>query len=260
MSERSDTTPRDAGPRDEAAPSPVLVTGAAGSLGGSVVTRLLAAGRPVLAVDVDEGSLEELTDRCGGGDGGRLTVRAADLTDAGEVAAAFDALAALAAESGGAPLAVAHLVGGFRYARLAEMEDDDWSFLWRINVHASFLVLREAARRFREGRSGEGGALVAVSAPAALEGAAGVGAYSASKAAVLRLVETLAREVADAGARANAVLPGTMDTPDNRRAMPDTDPSGWVPTERVAAVVQYLLGAEASAVNGAAVRVPGPTL
>lgn len=257
MADRSEGPAADASDptRPEAAASPetdrpVLVTGAAGALGGSVVARLTGAGRRVLAVDVDEGSLRELAARCREGS---VTVHAADLTDAGEVGAVFDAYAA---EAGDGPLAVAHLVGGFRYEKLADMEDDDWSFLWRVNVHSTFLVLREAARRFAAG----GGSLVAISAPAALEGEAGVGAYSATKAAVLRLVESVAREMADDGGRANAVLPGTMDTPDNRRSMPDADPAGWVSTDQVAAVVHYLLGDEAAAVNGAAVRVPGPTL
>jgi NAD(P)-dependent dehydrogenase (short-subunit alcohol dehydrogenase family) len=99
-----------------------------------------------------------------------------------------------------------------------------------------------------------------VSAPAALLGEAGVGAYAATKAAVLRLVESLAREMAPFGGRANAVLPGTMDTAENRRAMPDADPAGWVPTDDVAAVIHQLTTPAARAVNGAAVRVPGPDL
>ncbi|RPH52766.1 SDR family oxidoreductase, partial [bacterium] len=89
---------------------------------------------------------------------------------------------------------------------------------------------------------------------------AGVGAYSGAKAGVLRMVESLAREMAPFGGRANAVLPGTMDTPANRASMPDADPSTWVATEAVAAVIHDLTTPAMAAVNGAAVRVPGPTL
>ena len=74
------------------------------------------------------------------------------------------------------------------------------------------------------------------------------------------MVESLAREMSPFGGRANAVLPGTMDTPANRAAMPDTDPSQWAKTEDVAAVIHFLAGPGAVAVNGAAVRVPGPSL
>lgn len=231
-------------------PARTLVTGAAGALGQSVVRRFVAEGRPVLAVDVDEASLEDLV---ASAPEGAVAPRAADLTEADAVVELFDAAEA----RGGAPPAVAHLVGGFRYAPLAETSDSDWRFLWQLNVHSTFLVLREAARRFE--RAG-GGALVAVSAPAALEGAAGVGAYGATKAAVLRLVESLAREMAGFGGRANAVLPGTMDTPANREAMPDTDPSEWASTDEVARVIHFLTTPAAAQVNGAGVRVPGPTL
>ena len=230
--------------------APVLVTGAAGALGASVVRRFLAAGSRVLAVDADRAALDGLA---AAAPPGTVTVHAADLTDGAAVAAVFDAAEA----DGGTPPAVAHLVGGFRHAELAEMSDRDWDFLWRVNVGTTFNVCREASRRFR---AAGGGALVAVSAPAALAGEAGVGAYAATKAAVLRLVEALAREMAPFGGRANAVLPGTMDTPANRRAMPGTDPAGWVSTDDVAAVIHHLTTPAARAVNGAAVRVPGPDL
>jgi len=77
---------------------------------------------------------------------------------------------------------------------------------------------------------------------------------------VLRMVESLAREMAPFGGRANAVLPGTMDTPANRAAMPDSDPSQWAKTDDVASVIHFLTTPAAVAVNGAAVRVPGPSL
>ena len=95
---------------------------------------------------------------------------------------------------------------------------------------------------------------------AALLGEAGVGGYAATKAGVLRMVESLAREMAPFGGRANAVLPGTMDTPANRTAMPDAVPATWVPTGDVASAIHFLTTPAAIAVNGAAVRVPGPTL
>jgi NAD(P)-dependent dehydrogenase (short-subunit alcohol dehydrogenase family) len=73
------------------------------------------------------------------------------------------------------------------------------------------------------------------------------------------MVESLAREMAPFGGRANAVLPGTMDTAANRAAMPAADPSQWAKTGDVAAVIHFLTTPAAAAVNGAAVRVPGPT-
>jgi NAD(P)-dependent dehydrogenase (short-subunit alcohol dehydrogenase family) len=256
-------------------PGRVLVTGAAGALGGSVVRRFLAAGARVLAADRDAAALAALAEAAGadgrdraaapgsaagsgaaeraGHDSAALETAALDLADPAAVAALFDR----AERGGGAPSAVAHLVGGFRMAPLAETSDDDWRFLLTVNLETTFLVLREAARRFA---AAGGGSLVAVSAPAALLGEAEVGPYSATKAAVLRLVESLARELEGCGARANAVLPGTMDTPANRAAMPEADASRWVSTDAVAEVVFHLTTPAAGAINGAAIRVPGPAL
>ncbi|MBV8202805.1 MAG: SDR family oxidoreductase [Acidobacteria bacterium] len=225
----------------------VLITGASGALGGSVVRRFLAAGERVLAVyATDPGDLAQLAPA------DRLAVRQADLGSTAEVERLFGE--ELATET--APV-VAHLVGGFRYGRLAGLSDDDWSFLMRVNLETTFRVARECARCFE--RAG-GGALIVVASPAGLLGEAGVAAYAAAKAGALRLVESLAREVAPFGGRANAVLPGTMDTPANRRAMPDADPAKWVSTKAVAEVIYYLGSPAGAAVNGAAVRVPGPGL
>lgn len=228
----------------------VLITGAAGALGRSVVRRFVAEGDRVLAVDHSEAALAELARSA---PAGAVTPRVADLTSTDEVGRVFDETEA----ESGIPRAVVHLVGGFRWSRFADLSDDDWSYLMALNLETTFRVFRESARRFE--RAG-GGALVAVSAPAALLGEAGVGGYAAAKAGVLRMVEALAREIAPKGARANAVLPGTMDTPANRAAMPDADPAEWVTTEAVASVIHFLTTPAAAGVNGAAVRVPGRTL
>ncbi|MES1245816.1 MAG: SDR family oxidoreductase [Acidobacteriota bacterium] len=228
----------------------VLITGAAGALGRSVVQRFLDGGDRVLAVDANEAALAELTDLA---PSDVLSVRRVNLADSGEVERLFDD----AERTSGIPTAVVHLVGGFRWGRFAELTDKDWSYLVTLNLETTFRVFRECARRFE--RAG-GGAVVAVSAPAALLGEAGIGGYAAAKAGVLRMVESLAREMAPFGGRANAVLPGTMDTPANRAAMPDADPSQWATTDAVASVIHFLTTPAAASVNGAAVRVPGRTL
>lgn len=227
--------------------SGVLITGASGALGASVVRRFLAGGQRVLAVyGSAPGELAGLAPP------DRLALLQADLGST----AAVERLFAEEPATWTAPV-VAHLVGGFRYGRLSEVSDEDWAFLIRVNLETTFRVVRQCARCFE--RAG-GGALVVVSSPAALLGEAGVAAYAAAKAGTLRLVESLAREVAPFGGRANAVLPGTMDTPANRRAMPAADAATWVSTEAVAEVIYYLGTPAASGVNGAAIRVPGPAL
>jgi 3-oxoacyl-[acyl-carrier protein] reductase len=220
-----------------------IITGASGALGASVVRRFIAGGDEVVAVAGSEGK-----DLSSLGPADRLTVRHADLSSTAEVDSLFAAAP---------PAVVAHVAGGFRYGKMGEIGDDDWAYLLRVNLETTFRVARACARAFE--RAG-GGALVVVASPAALLGEAGMGAYAASKAGALRLVESLAREMAPFGGRANAVLPGTMDTPANRRDMPGAETARWVSTESVAEVIYYLTTAGAAGVNGAAVGVPGPGL
>jgi NAD(P)-dependent dehydrogenase (short-subunit alcohol dehydrogenase family) len=227
-----------------------LITGATGALGGSVVRRFLAAGGRVLAAGTRESELAELARSA---PAQAVAVRRVDLAS---TAACAELFADWRREAGPTPVVV-HLVGGFRYAPLAETTDEDWSALVAINLETSFRVLRESARAFAAAGAG---ALVAVSSPAALLGEPGVGAYAATKAAVLRLVESLAREVGPLGARANALLPGTIDTAANRAAMPQADRSRWVSTEAVAEAAWFLTTPAAAGINGAAVRVPGKGL
>lgn len=226
----------------------VLVTGAAGALGREVVTRFLDQGAGVLAVDVTDAALEPLAQINGAE---RLACRSVDLLDSEAVRTLFAEL------SWGPRPSVVHLVGGFDYVSVADCTDAQWQRLLDLNLGTTLRVLRESARSFATDR---GGVLLAVSSPFAVRAAAGVGAYAAVKAGVLRLVEAWALEMASFGGRANAVLPGTMDTPANRAAMPDSDPKTWVDPAAVARVIHFLTTEEASSISGAAIPVPGPTL
>jgi len=222
----------------------VVVTGAGGYLAAAVLTRCVAEGWRVIAVDVAERRLERV--RAAFGED-QVETLGLDLAEDG----AIDRLLARGAP---APLRVAHLVGGFAYAPLAETDDQTWRQQQEVNLDTSFRVLRACARAFAGGRSGS---VVAVASPHALRTPAGVSAYAAAKAGVLRLVEGLAAEL-PRGARANAVLPSTMDTPANRKAMPDVDPATWVSTEEVAEVIVFLLSDRARGVSGAFVEVGRP--
>jgi len=86
---------------------------------------------------------------------------------------------------------------------------------------------------------------------------ASASAYGASKAAVVSLAQAVAAEVLSHGVRVNAILPSTLDTPANRRAMPDVDPSLWVTTDSAAGVIAFLLSDEARDISGAAIPVYG---
>ena len=101
------------------------------------------------------------------------------------------------------------------------------------------------------------GRIIAIGSRAALEPGAGVGAYSASKAAMVSLIRTVALENKDAGITANVILPGTMDTPANRKFMPNADVSKWVQPAAIAALITWLASDAGKDVNGAAIPVYG---
>jgi NAD(P)-dependent dehydrogenase (short-subunit alcohol dehydrogenase family) len=219
----------------------VLVTGGGGALGSAVVARCLAEGWRVIALDAAERRLERVREAHAGA---AVETALVDLADSASVDAFF------ARDLGSAPR-VAHLVGGFAYGPLAELDDQTWRSQIEVNLDTTFRLFRGCARAFA--RAGAG-SLVAVSSPHALSTPANVAAYAAAKAGVLRLVQGLAAELGPAG-RVNAVLPQTMDTPANRAAMPDVDPARWVRTEDVAEVIAFLLSDRARGVSGAFVEV-----
>jgi NAD(P)-dependent dehydrogenase (short-subunit alcohol dehydrogenase family) len=102
-----------------------------------------------------------------------------------------------------------------------------------------------------------GGRIVTVGATAALQGGAHMGAYSASKSALVRLSESMAAELKAHGINVNCVLPSIIDTPDNRAAMPDGDPTRWVAPQALAEVIAFLCSDGARAIHGATIPVRG---
>ena len=219
----------------------IIVTGAAGNLGRVTTARLLAAGAHVVAFDRPGHMLDSLA----GPD--RLTITPiADLADQAACTAAVQAVGPLHG--------VVHTVGGFAFAGLADSGPDLWEQQFRLNVITTLNVLRAAIVPMRAAKAGS---LVAVGAGAAQRAPSGMSAYAAAKSAVHRMVESFADELKSDGIRVNSVLPGTMDTPQNRAAMPDADPARWTKLEEVAATIEFLLSDAATGITGALVPVPG---
>jgi NAD(P)-dependent dehydrogenase (short-subunit alcohol dehydrogenase family) len=146
-----------------------------------------------------------------------------------------------------------NVAGGFVWETLGEGSWASWERMYRINVQTAFEASRLALPALRASR----GAIVNVSAAATARAGAGMGAYTAAKSAVSRLTEALAAEELANGVRVNAVMPSVIDTPANRRDMPDADPGRWVTPTEIAEVVAFLLSPAASGVTGALVPVVG---
>jgi len=220
-----------------------IVTGAAGNLGGAVARLLASRGARVVAVDVSQDALNHLS--LSGS--AHLVLAGHDLADV----SACNRIVERALKEVGKIDLLACTVGGFTMAPLAESGPEQWDFMFGLNVKTTLNICRAVVPAMQ---AGGGGSIVCVGSAAALRGTSQLGAYAATKSAVLRLVETMAAELRSSHIRVNAVLPTTMDTPQNRAAMPDADPAQWVSPEQVAEVMAFLLSDAASAVTGASIQ------
>jgi|SRR5215469_10255437 len=150
---------------------------------------------------------------------------------------------------------LAHTVGGFAGGQsVVQTDEATFQQMMDLNLNSLFHILRAAIPILRRSGSGR---IIAIGSRAAVEPGAGVSAYSASKAAMLSLMKTVALENGDAGVTANVILPGTMDTSANRKAMPGADFSKWVQPANVASLVLWLAGDAAKEISGAAIPIYG---
>jgi len=227
----------------------VMVTGAAGNLGAALAARFAALGSRLALLDRSAERLERARDEL---DLPSSTVLLpSDLTAADSVAAAVEKAVT---RLGGIDV-LANIAGGFTMGPpLHETPASDWDLMMELNVRSVFNTCRAVIPHMLRQGSGR---IVNVSARAALEGKARMGPYCASKAAVLTLTESLAAEHRLDGINVNCILPGTVDTPQNRAAMPDADFSRWVPPAALADVVVFLASEASRAVTGAAIPVYG---
>ncbi len=219
----------------------VVITGASGGLGTAVTAAFRASSARVAAVD-----------RAGQGEAGeRFVPLRADLsTPEGAQGVAQAVLARW-----GRLDVLTHLVGGFAGGQsLADSDEALFDRLFQLNARTALSMFRAAIPPMR--KQG-GGRILAIGSRSAAEPSPQSGVYAASKAALVSLVRTLAAENADRGITANVVLPGTMDTPANRAAMPSADFSSWVPPEQVASLLVFLASDDASAINGAVIPIYG---
>lgn len=226
----------------------VMVTGAVGNLGQATAGVLQGFGARTVLIDRVADRLRkaypELADSKD-----HLLAGDVDATDSGKMSAVVQA----AVDRFGRVDGLVNTVGTFRGGKPAHEESDDtWHLLFEVNVKAVLSACRAVVPAMTEQKSGQ---IVNVASKAALSGVAGLSAYSASKSAVMRLTESMAAELWDSGIRANCVLPGTIDTPQNRAAMPNADHSKWTPPEDIAKVVAFLLSDLAGRISGAAIPI-----
>jgi NAD(P)-dependent dehydrogenase (short-subunit alcohol dehydrogenase family) len=221
----------------------VFITGAKGGLGTFVTKRFLATGDTVVGVSRTI-SREDFPEP-------NFVPLPVDFTKAAAVRQTVDSVAAA---HGGLNVLV-HVLGGFAGGRtVADMDDATWEQMHDLNLTSAFYVLRAAIPHLR--KSGDG-RIVAVGSLTAVAPHAGLGAYVTFKSALTTLVQTVALENRDAGLTANIVLPGTMDTPGNRKSMPNADFSKWAKPEDVAELIVWLADERAGHISGNTFPIEG---
>ena len=224
-----------------------VITGGFGALGQVVAAAAIEHGFNVAVLGHTAEPSADLAKRLGPNalflGGVDLADEAAATKAVGEVMSRFGRIDALL-----------NIAGGFRWIKIEDSRSADLEFLFRMNVQTTVNAVRAALPALKASPSAR---IVNVGALAAEKATAGMGPYSASKAAVLRLTEALAEELKDAGVTVNAVMPSIIDTAQNRADMPKADFSRWVAPTDLAEVMLFLASEKARAVTGALIAVRG---
>ncbi len=227
----------------------VIITGAVGNLGSVVAREFATAGAHLVLTDRATDRIERSFADMSVGE--HLLLGGVDVTDEQSVTA----MSRRAVDRFGGIDTLVNTVGGFRAGTpLHETPLDTWELMHNLNARSVFIVSRAVVPHLLERG---GGHIISVAAGAGLMGKAGMAAYSASKSAVIRLTESMSEELKERGINVNCVLPGTLDTPQNRKALPDADTRQWVKPESLAKVIVYLASPAARDIHGVALPVFG---
>ena len=230
----------------------VIVTGATGNLGTAVAHTFDKAGAKLALFDRN---LDHVQHQFSAWDGSErhLFVAPVDATDSDSMRQAVAQVVA----RWGAPYALVNIVGGYRAGDLVhETSLETWDFMLDLNARSAFLAAQIVVPHMLETGAGT---IINIGARPGLKGTARHAAYAVAKAGVIRLTESLSAELKQQGVRVNCILPGTIDTPQNREQMPDADFERWVTPEALAAVIYFLCSDAAAAIHGAAIPAYGLT-
>ena len=225
-----------------------IVTGGSGGIGSAIAARLGSEGCRVVLAALTQPELDkaaELTKAAGAPDAFGMVC---DVSDEAQV----EATAKACIDRFGRIDAIVNNAGLMSFKALPDFTEDDWLKVLKVDLLGAMHFTRQAFQHMQKG-----GAIVNIAAKAAFDHAAGASAYAASKAAAVAMVECLAEDLRGTGVRVNSVLPSIIDTPANRRAMPNADFAKWPKPEDIARVILFLCSDEARLIHGAAIPVYG---
>lgn len=220
-----------------------LITGAKGGVGSFVTNTFLEAGAFVVGTSrsITQSDFPVAT----------FTADSVDFTKSSDV----NQMVERVMKQFGRLDILVHVLGGFAGGTtVASTDDATWDQMRDLNLNSAFYVLRAAIPHLRNSGSGR---IVVIGSLAAVEPHAGLAAYVTFKSALSMLVRTVALENKDAGLTANVILPGTMDTPANRKSMPNADFTKWLQPQDVADLVLWLANENAAHITGAVIPIDG---
>lgn len=227
----------------------VIITGGTGALGYAVTTAFLQAGAKVLVTFTRETEFDALKSRVGGHAAALRGVKTNVLDEA-----SVQAMAQEAAEPGRIDVLV-NLVGGFLGGvPVVDMTLAQWDNIINLNLKSAFLCCKHVVPVMMQQRSGR---IINIGSQGGLHGGDGISAYGAAKAALINFTQSLAAEGKRFNINVNTVVPGNIDTPANRQAMPNADFTKWVSPQALAQVILFLASEQANAITGAVIPVLG---
>jgi NAD(P)-dependent dehydrogenase (short-subunit alcohol dehydrogenase family) len=229
--------------------SVVIVTGAGGNLGSALAREFARRSVRLVCVEHNSDALEKLADSLPASDD-ILHIGGLDLAD---LASCQEAVEKTLAKFGRID-ALANTVGGFQMGPVGETGMNQWEQLFRMNARTAYAISAAVLKPMQHAGYGR---IVHIAAAPGLKANANQAAYAASKAAVIRLTEAIAAENRDKRITANCILPGTIDTPQNRSAMPNANTSNWVQPTDIAKLIGFLVSPAAGLVTGAAIPATG---
>lgn len=228
----------------------IFIAGAGGNLGSSVAAMFIKTGANLVLVDYSDEKLQRLFPELIDSDR-HLVFQGIDINNhtslnlvINKAMEKFDRIDVLVNTVGG-------YLGGFP---IHETSDENWDMLFNLNARAVFNLSRAIIPIMKEAKSGK---IINIAARRGLKGAANQAAYSAAKSAVIRLTEAMAQELKNDDVNVNCILPGTIDTPQNRASMPNADYSRWITPDAIAEVILFLASDAAGAISGASIPVYG---
>ncbi len=226
-----------------------IITGGTGGLGKSVVIEFLSQGASVICPYYYEDDLKIMTDLMDKYPKNLVVVKGNVTKEKPIVKIVKNIVIRFKKVD-----ILVNLVGGFKAGNIIKTEIDTLEKLFNLNLLSSFVCCKAVTPQMIKQKKGK---IINIAAKPALKGASGITAYAATKAGVLNLTESLADELLKHNINVNVILPGTIDTPANRKSMPNSTFKNWVKPEELAKVLVFLASKDSDPISGAAIPVYG---